>query len=1225
MINGCVEGNKTAVLSASKILWLGDSLSSIRILFRFSIFVDSFRAFIREQGCEEDIDFVCRVNSLESIAVEERIPTAISLREWVVNQNIMRMNLADVSIPFTSERWINYDDIEDTINILKAESESTLRLLAMFNFIQYITHPPNNSILLQILENNPYNVIFPPNIMWLHHAYDTMQCVLRDEIGKDVFLQYTQSTSIVYRAYFEFCCRYIDIIDAKESEQKQMIETLLSTRGNHIFFKCIPSSNDIDFDNFTTDDIIEYCNSVEISNIFKVTISMVSTETFPGFMNSKYAHYLVMKIREREQQQQQQGHNGNGDGDGNSNGNNSSNDERDGEKKQSQGLKTVAYGLDLMSSSASETIWLDMFRAMSESVSSSNGNGSSGSMIGMVVTDMTVPGLPLIHINEGFRAVTGYGKEKIGSNCRFLQGPETQTYLIEEIDIAMKEGQKLLFKIHYYKRNNQKFQCLLALHPVFGPAPEYEYKYQIGILIEFGMFDSVTNLLNKMECLLNLIPSFTTTGENEIDSNINNSCSNNRSYRGKISLTGDLILYPKLDLKHYRSKKTSPSTSTSLNDPIYIEDYKYSIVSFTKLIWIRNLFKSCYNLLQDEKSRKIFILYAKYNCNDVINTHLEFIDKALSILQKNGDERLRLLKQLHSVHGSNIMYNCTTTEIPLGHIQATDWRVVYDNLCSAMHKSAVLLARDAFTMLLESPCAVELIMGLVEREVNGEEISLKTVLYGLNLMSSTSETIWLDMFRAMSESVSSSNGNGGSSSMIGMVVTDMTVPGLPLVHINEGFRAVTGYGKEKIGSNCRFLQGPETQTYLIEEIDVATNDAISLITKVIYYKANGKKFQCLLALHPVFGPAPEYEYKYQISFMINFSINDAQLPPRISEMGKILRYMPQSMCAATTEEVDMKILQMETALDGVEEKHDETVDLESSSSSSSGRSLSIQPSSSVYSRDKGRGVNSLATTTHILRSQSMAVTVSPTDSNDSSNNNNNNNNSFSSISSTNMVDVVCTHIQYETTDATEIIIETIIEESDHLTDNDNDNDESMNQDTGTNMSNSMYVCGVRALLLPNTVENYENSFEIMNANIISDQLTQDNIESDSYYSHCNHNDKISATATTNSSSSNDYVLDHVIYFKGSDNTSSSSALFPVAPASPPPSPSPGNVPRRSRSFTYDANNVLIVDASGPSPSPSPLLIAKAFNVNDEKETVEVVEEERNCTSTVPSRLGSRSG
>jgi hypothetical protein len=41
--------------------------------------------------------------------------------------------------------------------------------------------------------------------------------------------------------------------------------------------------------------------------------------------------------------------------------------------------------------------------------------------IGIVVSDMTVPRIPLIHINEGFKAVTGYGKKKIGSNCNFLQ------------------------------------------------------------------------------------------------------------------------------------------------------------------------------------------------------------------------------------------------------------------------------------------------------------------------------------------------------------------------------------------------------------------------------------------------------------------------------------------------------------------------------------------------------------------------------------------------------------------------------------------------------------------------------------------------------------------------------------------------------------------------------------------------------------------------------------
>ena len=41
---------------------------------------------------------------------------------------------------------------------------------------------------------------------------------------------------------------------------------------------------------------------------------------------------------------------------------------------------------------------------------------------------------------------------------------------------------------------------------------------------------------------------------------------------------------------------------------------------------------------------------------------------------------------------------------------------------------------------------------------------------------------------------------------VGMVICDMSVPGCPLAHLNTAFSDLTGYQKDKIGTNCKFLQ-----------------------------------------------------------------------------------------------------------------------------------------------------------------------------------------------------------------------------------------------------------------------------------------------------------------------------------------------------------------------------------------------------------------------------------
>lgn len=56
----------------------------------------------------------------------------------------------------------------------------------------------------------------------------------------------------------------------------------------------------------------------------------------------------------------------------------------------------------------------------------------------------------------------------------------------------------------------------------------------------------------------------------------------------------------------------------------------------------------------------------------------------------------------------------------------------------------------------------------------------RNALLALN-QESESPTYWMDMLKTMSETL-----------RIGLVVSDMFVPGCPLAHLNEGFAAQTG-------------------------------------------------------------------------------------------------------------------------------------------------------------------------------------------------------------------------------------------------------------------------------------------------------------------------------------------------------------------------------------------------------------------------------------------------
>ena len=157
-----------------------------------------------------------------------------------------------------------------------------------------------------------------------------------------------------------------------------------------------------------------------------------------------------------------------------------------------------------------------------------------------------------------------------------------------------------------------------------------------------------------------------------------------------------------------------------------------------------------------------------------------------------GAAQVKKMRMVHMKKQYNPAFYCATTEIEYGTLNTVNWGPIFENMCAWQDQTTLFLATDAFQRFLEHSSSIEYITKIRQRELAGEQLPVQTAACGVNPQS---ETYWLDMFQNMSETVS-----------IGMVISDMTIPGIPLAYINEGFRAVTGYGKEKIGTSCRFLQ-----------------------------------------------------------------------------------------------------------------------------------------------------------------------------------------------------------------------------------------------------------------------------------------------------------------------------------------------------------------------------------------------------------------------------------
>ena len=86
---------------------------------------------------------------------------------------------------------------------------------------------------------------------------------------------------------------------------------------------------------------------------------------------------------------------------------------------------------------------------------------------GFSIADLTQPGQPLIYVNQGFERLTGFrADEVLGSNCRLLQGPDTDPAAREAIRGAIRDRQEAVVEILNYRKDGTPFWNRLSLTPV---------------------------------------------------------------------------------------------------------------------------------------------------------------------------------------------------------------------------------------------------------------------------------------------------------------------------------------------------------------------------------------------------------------------------------------------------------------------------------------------------------------------------------------------------------------------------------------------------------------------------------------------------------------------------------------------------------------------------------------------------------------------------------------
>ncbi|MFM7267893.1 MAG: PAS domain-containing protein [Cyanobium sp.] len=133
----------------------------------------------------------------------------------------------------------------------------------------------------------------------------------------------------------------------------------------------------------------------------------------------------------------------------------------------------------------------------------------------------------------------------------------------------------------------------------------------------------------------------------------------------------------------------------------------------------------------------------------------------------------------------------------------------------------------------------------------------------------------------------------------GITIADLRRPDQPLIYVNDAFCQITGYGRElAVGFNCRFLQGPDTDSAELERLREAIRQGMAYTGELVNYKADGTRFWNRLTIYPI-SSAQDGEPQFYVG-------NQVDITP--------LRQQPEAT-AAVLRQSALELEQVRAALD----------------------------------------------------------------------------------------------------------------------------------------------------------------------------------------------------------------------------------------------------------------------------------------------------------------------
>jgi len=123
---------------------------------------------------------------------------------------------------------------------------------------------------------------------------------------------------------------------------------------------------------------------------------------------------------------------------------------------------------------------------------------------GVVITDARQPERPIVYCNPAFEQITGYPQDEIlGHNCRFLQGPDTDPTVRNQIRFALHEERECRVVVKNYRRDGAFFWNELAISPVRDDSGRVTHF--IGVQTDITARRQAEEALQKTQNMLRLV------------------------------------------------------------------------------------------------------------------------------------------------------------------------------------------------------------------------------------------------------------------------------------------------------------------------------------------------------------------------------------------------------------------------------------------------------------------------------------------------------------------------------------------------------------------------------------------------------------------------------------------------------------------------------------------------------------------------------------------------